>query len=112
MLFSSPMSVLAITLTLRSFCTLPMISTAWPFWRCASYGMLVILPVQLFGRLLTRFRWIVISPSASMVAESPRIWRTLPMMRTFWCENCSRYLALTLGVASMMAGVSLSGKSD
>jgi hypothetical protein len=33
---SGPRSVLAITRTLRSFCTLPMISTAWLSWRCAS----------------------------------------------------------------------------
>lgn len=33
---SGPISVLAITLTLRSFCTLPIISTAWLSWRCAS----------------------------------------------------------------------------
>lgn len=53
--------------------------------------------------VLTLLRCMVMSPSASIVAESPRIWRTLPMMRTFWWENCSRYLALILGVASMFA---------
>jgi len=36
MLPSGPKSVLAITRTLKSFCTLPMISTAWLSWRCES----------------------------------------------------------------------------
>lgn len=35
---SGPKSVLAITRTLKSFCTLPMISTAWLSWRCESWS--------------------------------------------------------------------------
>lgn len=37
---SGPKSVLAITRTLKSFCTLPMISTAWLSWRCESWRCL------------------------------------------------------------------------
>lgn len=51
--------------------------------------------------LLTLFKWMLIEPLASSVAVSPRSETILPMMRTVWFVNWSRYWALMRGVASL-----------
>jgi len=43
---SGPKSLQAITLTLRSFCTFPIISTAWLSWRCASCHRMQIVSIS------------------------------------------------------------------